>query len=328
MTEYRPNFIPLKVHQQSSGFTASKPVVLTIGTFDGVHAGHLAVIDVLKQKAKEINGETALLTFEPHPRVILHPENHGLKLLTDINERIKLLDKSGLDHVIIEEFNMELASLSPLEYVRKILSNGIKPSVIVIGDDHRYGRNREGDFESLREMGALLGFKVVALAAEFVNDVRVSSTKIRDAIKAGRVDYASKLLTRPFPMSGLVVAGEKIGRTIGFPTANLQIETKLKIYPDNGVYAVLTRLKGDKQWLKGMLNIGNRPTISFSEHPTIEVHVFNFDEDCYGKTIEVLFINRIRDEVKFNSLNELRMALEQDKKAACEVLGNLNSAEL
>jgi|TARA_B110000116_G_C16794111_1_gene565559 riboflavin kinase/FMN adenylyltransferase len=318
----------LRVHQQSSGFKASKPIVLTIGTFDGVHAGHLAVIDVLKRKALEINGETALLTFQPHPRVILHPKNHGLKLLTDIDERITLLDKSGLDHVIIEEFNMDLASLSPLDYVRKVLSNGIKPSVIVIGDDHRYGRNREGDFERLKEMGALFGFEVVALAAEFVNDVRVSSTKIRDAVNEGNVDYAAKLLTRPFPMSGLVVEGDKIGRTIGFPTANLEIATELKIYPANGVYVILTRVKGESKWLQGMLNIGNRPTISSNEHPTIEVHIFNFDEDCYGKTLDVLFIKRLRDELKFNSLDELKVALEYDKKAACEILDNLNLAEL
>jgi len=318
----------LRVHQQSSGFKASKPIVLTIGTFDGVHAGHLAVVEVLKRKALEINGETALLTFQPHPRVILHPDNHGLKLLTDIDERIELLEKSGLDHVIIEEFNMDLASLSPLDYVRKILSNGIKPSVIVIGDDHRYGRNREGDFESLSEMGRLFGFEVVALPAEFVDDVRVSSTKIRDAVHEGNVDYACKLLTRPFPMSGLVVSGEKIGRTLGFPTANLEIATELKIYPANGVYAVLTRVKGESKWLQGMLNIGNRPTISSNELPTIEVHVFNYDEDCYGKTLEVLFIKRIRDELKFNSLEELKVALEHDKKGACEILDNINSEEL
>jgi len=318
----------LRVHQQSSGFKASKPIVLTIGTFDGVHAGHLAVIDVLKRKALEINGETALLTFQPHPRIILHPENHGLKLLTDINERIRLLEKSGLDHLIIEDFNMDLARLSPLEYVRKILSNGIKPSIVVIGDDHRFGRNREGDFNSLKEMGVLFGFEVVALPAEFVNDVRVSSTKIRDAVNRGEVEYASKLLTRPFPLTGRVVEGEKIGRSIGFPTANLELETSLKIYPANGVYAVLTRIKGDDTWLKGMLNIGNRPTISTAEHPTIEVNIFNFDKDCYGRILEVLFIKRLRDEVKFNSLDDLKMALELDRTAAHEIMNNLNAADL
>ena len=195
-----PNFTPLKVYESTKDFFSSDPVVLTIGTFDGVHAGHLAVIDVLRKTAVEIGGKTALLTFHPHPRVILHPSNHGLKLLNTLDERRRLLEGAGLDFLIVEEFNLELSRLTPLEYVKNLFAEGIKPAAVVIGDDHRFGRNREGDFNALREMGKMFDFEVIALDAKYVQDIRVSSTKVRSAVEKGDVAHATELLTRPFPL--------------------------------------------------------------------------------------------------------------------------------
>ena len=272
---YLPNFIPLEVYKSINEFFSEDPIVLTIGTFDGVHAGHRAVIDVLSQKAEEIGGKTALLTFHPHPRVILHPDNHGLKLLNTIEERMELLEGAGLDFLIIEEFNLELSRLTPLEYVKNLLAEGIKPSIVVIGDDHRFGRNREGDFNALEEMGKMFGFEVIALDAEYVNDIRVSSTKIRQAIYQGDMQIASEFLTETFPLVGRVIKGQKLGRDLGFPTANIEVDKELKIIPKNGAYAVWA-ITPDGNKRKAMLNIGERPTVSDSSNTSVEVNILDF----------------------------------------------------
>ena len=308
-----PNFIPLEVYNSTHDFFSAEPVVLTIGTFDGVHAGHRAVIDVLRSKAEEIGGKTALLTFQPHPRVILHPENHGLKLLNSMDERMSLLEGSGLDFLFVEDFNLDLARLTPLDYVKTFLAEGIKPSIVVIGDDHRFGRNREGDFSALTEMGKMFGFEVIALDAEHINDIRVSSTKIRDAINIGDVKHASELLTKNFPLSGKVVSGDKIGREIGYPTANLMVDDELKIIPLNGVYAVWAHSQSGEKHM-AMLNIGNRPTVSTSHDLSIEVFLLDFEGDLYGQNLEVEFVQRIRGEQKFSDITELKKALQEDEK--------------
>jgi len=310
----------LKVHDSANNFLSSEPIVLTIGTFDGVHAGHRAVIDVLKEKAEAIGGETALLTFSPHPRVILHPENHGLKLLNTLEERKQLLDGAGLDHLIVEKFTQDLSRLTPLDYVKGLLAEGIKPAIVVIGDDHRFGRNREGDFNSLKEMGMMFGFEVVALDAEYINDIRVSSTKIRSAILDGQISYAEELLTEPFPLNGIVVEGEKLGRTLGFPTANLRVDDELKIIPKNGVYAVKVKLE-HTEWMPAMLNIGERPTVAnVKNNPlTIEVNIFDFEGDIYRNNVKLSFVERIRDEKKFSDIDELRSAITNDKNRALEI---------
>jgi riboflavin kinase / FMN adenylyltransferase len=310
----------LKVHHITDGIKIAKPIVLTIGTFDGVHAGHRAVIRTLEQKANEIGGETALLTFHPHPRVVLHPDNHKLKVLNSLDEKIKLLEKSGLDHLIMARFNKELARLTPLEYVRGLLVEGIKPAEVVIGDDHRFGRNREGSFDDLKEMGVMFGFGVTALDAEKVSNVRVSSTKVRNAIYEGEVGYAGTLLSHLFPMSGVVVKGDQIGRTLGFPTANLQLKDELKIVPAKGVYVVWAKIE-DGDWMPGMLNIGNRPTMNATDD-TIELHVIGFEGDCYGKGIDVLFVERLRKERRFSGHDELKAALDGDKSMAMSILAN------
>lgn len=310
----------MKVYHLTDGIKIEKPIVLTIGTFDGVHAGHRAVIRILEQKANEIGGETALLTFHPHPRVVLHPHNHKLKLLNSLDEKIKLLENTGLDHLIMARFDKELARLTPLEYVRGLLVEGIKPAEVVIGDDHRFGRNREGSFDDLKEMGVMFGFGVTALDAEKVSNVRVSSTKIRNAIYEGEVGYAGTLLSHLFPMSGVVVKGDQIGRTLGFPTANLQLKDELKIVPAKGAYVVWAKIEnGD--WMPGMLNIGNRPTMNASDD-TIELHIIGFEGDCYGKRIDVQFVDRLREERKFSGHDELKAALDHDKLKAMSILAD------
>jgi riboflavin kinase/FMN adenylyltransferase len=284
------------------------------------------VIRVLASKASEIGGETALLTFNPHPRVVLHPDNHSLKLLNTLDEKRQLLENAGLDNLIIAKFDNDLARLTPLEYVRGLLAEGIKPAEVVIGDDHRFGRNREGSFKDLKEMGTMFGFGVTALDAEKVSNIRVSSTKVRNAILEGEVAYASKLLTYKFPMSGVVVKGDQIGRTLGFPTANLEIRDDLKIVPARGAYVVWAKVEG-RNWMPGMLNIGNRPTMN-SIKDTIEVHLIGFEGDCYEKCIEVQFVNRLREERKFSGPDELKAALISDKSKALDILSNTTPPQL
>ena len=309
----------MEVYKSTNEFFSEDPIVLTIGTFDGVHAGHRAVIDVLSQKAEEIGGKTALLTFHPHPRVILHPDNHGLKLLNTMEERMELLEGAGLDFLIIEEFNLELSRLTPLEYVKNLLAEGIKPSIVVIGDDHRFGRNREGDFNALEEMGKMFGFEVIALDAEYVNDIRVSSTKIRQAIYQGDMQIASEFLTETFPLVGMVVKGQKLGRDIGFPTANIEVDKELKIIPKNGAYAVWA-ITPDGTKRKAMLNIGERPTVSDSSNTSIEVNILDFSENLYGENLEVRFVKRLREERRFDNIDELKAALIDDENAVRKIL--------
>lgn len=309
----------MEIYNSTNEFFSEDPIVLTIGTFDGVHAGHRAVIDVLSQKAEEIGGKTALLTFHPHPRVILHPDNHGLKLLNTMEERMALLESAGLDYLIIEEFNLELSRLTPLEYVKNLLAEGIKPSIVVIGDDHRFGRNREGDFNALEEMGKMFGFEVIALDAEYVNDIRVSSTKIREAIYLGDMQIASEFLTETFPLVGMVVKGQKLGRDLGFPTANIEVDKELKIIPKNGSYAVWA-ITPDGTKRKAMLNIGERPTVSDSSNTSIEVNILDFSEELYGENLEIRFVKRLREEKRFANVDELKAALIDDENAVRKIL--------
>ena len=320
-TLFDHNLTHLKVHLKIENFYSKKPVVLTIGTFDGVHAGHRAVIEVLKAKANKINGETALLTFSPHPRVVLHPNNHNLRLLNTRKEKEALLENAGLDHLIVVHFDIALSRLTPLDYVRKLLAEGIKPTEIVIGDDHRFGRNREGSFSSLKEMGLMFNFSVTALNAERIREIRVSSTKARDAIIEGQIEHANDLLSHPFPLSGTVIEGDKLGKTIDFPTANLKLSDPLKIVPKDGVYVVWARINEGK-WMKGMMNIGCRPSVikTTSGETTIEVHLIAYEGDCYGQAIEVRIVKRLRDEMLFDGLNELKVALSRDRDDTLELL--------
>ena len=319
----------MKVHRKIKSFYSEKPIVLTIGTFDGVHAGHRAVINVLKAKADKINGETALLTFSPHPRVVLHPDNHNLRLLNTMNEKEALLANAGLDHLIIAHFDTALSRLTPLDYVRKLLAEGIKPHMIVIGDDHRFGRNREGSFSSLEEMGVMFNFSVTALNAERIHEIRVSSTKIRNAISEGQIEYANDLLAHPFSLTGVVVEGDKLGQTINFPTANIKLSDSLKIVPMDGVYVVWARIN-DGKWMNGMMNIGCRPSVikTSSGKTTIEVHLIGYEGNCYGQAIEISLVKRLRDEMLFNGLTELKAALNRDREETVTLLKSEAPPEL
>ncbi len=305
----------MKVHFNARDFSTEAPVVLTIGTFDGVHVGHRAVLDLLKTRAAEIKGETVLLTFHPHPRTVLHPEHHKLHLLNTIAERQSLLQDAGLDHLIVHPFTDELSRMTPLEYVRELFAEGIGPSVVIVGYDHRFGRNREGSFESLKNLGKVFGFEVEELPAHTVEDTRVSSTKVREAIASGDVALARQWLGKPFPFTGKVMRGEQLGRKLGVPTANLVCEEPLKLMPGRGVYAAWARIAGSGDWQPAMVNMGTRPTVhqdSATEH--MEVHLLEGGRQCYDETLELRFIDRLRDEVLFDGLRALQDQLQQDAK--------------
>lgn len=291
---------------------------MTVGTFDGIHFGHQKIIDSLKSLANEEDDESVMLTFSPHPRLVLFPENNNLKLINTLDEKINRLESSGIDHLIIYPFTKDFSRISALEYVRDFLVKEIKVSTLIIGYDHQFGRNREGNFEYLKELSELYGFDVKEISAQDINDINVSSTKIRKAIELGDIPLANEYLGYTFPLIGKVIEGKKLGNTIGFPTANLLIEDKTKIIPKPGAYVVYVEVDGNRY--KAMLNIGKNPTIDESEQEKIEVNLFDFDGNLYQKTIKVEFIERLRDEVKFDSLDALKNQLRLDKANSLKIL--------
>tara|TARA_B110000971_G_scaffold139556_1_gene142673 strand:+ start:2102 stop:3019 length:918 start_codon:yes stop_codon:yes gene_type:complete len=299
----------VKIYSSIEAFKKIENAVVTTGTFDGVHVGHLTIIKRLKEIADSVNGETVLLTFSPHPRIVLFSDN-DLKLITTKNEKIELLRNAGIDHLIIHPFSRAFSRLSSVEFVRDILVNKIGTSRLVIGYNHHFGRNREGSFEHLKEYGPLYGFQVEEISAQDVDAVSVSSTKIRQALDSGDVKTAKEYLGHRFQLTGLVVKGKNLGHKIGFPTANIQVLDAHKQIPANGVYAVRVCMH-QKEYL-GMLNIGVRPTVAGVEK-TIEVHIVDFDSDIYGEQITVFFESWIRKEQKFENLEALKKQLEKDK---------------
>ncbi len=284
--------------------------MVTTGTFDGVHIGHRKIIDRLNEIAKKVNGESVLLTFHPHPRMVLFPDDHGLELITTMDEKIQLLEEAGIQNLIIHPFTKEFSRTTSLDFIREILVDQIGTSVLVIGYDHHFGRNREGSFEHLKESGPLYGFEVEEISVQDVDDVAVSSTKIRRALQEGDVETANKYLAHPFQLSGTVIHGDKLGRKIGFPTANVRVDDETKLTPANGVYACYVYLNGKKK--KGMLNIGMRPTVNGNSR-RIEVHVLEHNTDFYGETLTLEIMGRIRDEKKFDGVEQLKMRLEIDR---------------
>ena len=272
----------MKIYRNIADFKPEKKVFLTVGTFDGIHFGHQKIIDSLKSLANEEDGESVMLTFSPHPRLVLFPENNNLKLINTLDEKINRLESSGIDHLIIYPFTKDFSRISALEYVRDFLVKEIKVSTLIIGYDHQFGRNREGNFEYLKELSELYGFDVKEISAQDINDINVSSTKIRKAIELGDIPLANEYLGYTFPLIGKVIKGKKLGNTIGFPTANLLIEDKTKIIPKPGAYVVYVEVDGNRY--KAMLNIGKNPTIDESEQEKIEVNLFDFDGNLYQKT--------------------------------------------
>lgn len=294
--------------------------VITVGTFDGVHAGHRAIIDTVVEKAEQRDARSVLVTFDPHPRDIINPGDDGIKLLTTLQERSEILEELGIDTMVVIPFDRDFSLLSSEEFVRDIIYSKIGVSEFVIGYDHQFGRNREGTIETIERLGGELGFEAYVVSKREVGEKTVSSTAIRNAIsEGGNVEEAAKFLQRPYRLNGTVVHGDKRGKEIGFPTANIKPEHSRKIIPRDGVYAVRVRINGDLY--DGMMNIGTRPTFD-GKVRMLEVNLFNFDEDIYGKEVQVRFYNRIRDEKKFDGREELIEQLQQDEKKSKEMLRN------
>lgn len=308
------------VHRSINEIAKIDNPILTVGTFDGVHIGHQKIIARINEIAKEKGGESVLLTFHPHPRLVLFPDDDSLKLINTIEEKTVLLDGFGLDHVIYMAFEKELSRMSPVEYVRDILVNKIGVSTVVIGYDHHFGRNREGDIELLRELGPIYDFDVIEIPVQEVDEISVSSTKVRRAIEQGEINFANEFLGHTFSLTGTVVEGKRVGREIGFPTANIKLNDPNKIVPGKGVYAVKGKAGG--QELNGMLNVGVKPTIGENQQ-TIEVHFFEFNDDLYNQEVKIEFIERIRDEQKFENLEQLKDQLQKDQEEAQRILTSL-----
>jgi riboflavin kinase/FMN adenylyltransferase len=293
---------------------AFKNSVVTIGTFDGAHKGHQKILSRLNDRAKETQGESILFTFYPHPRMIVFPENHNLKLLQTIDEKIESLASFGLDNLIIYPFTKEFSRLTAFEFVRDILVEKLKVKTLVIGYDHQFGRNREGDLEFLKETAKIFDFDVEEISAEEVQEVNVSSTKIRQSLNNGNIERANEFLGRPFLCTGKVVEGKRLGRELGFPTLNIEVNNEHKILPKDGVYAVNVQIKDEH--LEGMMNIGQNPTVqkNTEQEKKLEVHIFDFDKEVYGAEVKVFFQKFIRDEKTFSNLEELKSQLIQDEK--------------
>ena len=307
----------MEVHRLIENIKTIKNPVLTLGMYDGVHIGHQTIINQLNQIADEIDGESVLLTFDPHPRMVLQP-NCDLKFIYTLNEKEEALEKLGLDHLIIHPFTKEFSQLTSLEFVRDLLVNQINIHTLVIGYDHHFGKNREGNFEQLELLSKEFGFNLVQIEAVNYDDLAVSSTKIRHALHEGNIEYVNTALGCLYPLTGEVVHGDKIGRTLGFPTANLKVDD-LKIIPSHGVYSVHVFVNNQKYL--GLLSIGIRATVTNSQELRVEVNILNFDEDIYGQTVRLEFLDKIRDEKKFNGLDELIEAMNQDKSHAIQKFG-------
>ncbi|MEO8088248.1 MAG: bifunctional riboflavin kinase/FAD synthetase, partial [Bacteroidota bacterium] len=291
--------------------------VATIGTFDGVHAGHEQIISRLCELSRKENGESVVLTFFPHPRMVLQPDDNNLKLLTTMSERIELLKKLGVDHLIIQPFDKEFSRQTAVEFVRDILVNKIGTKTLVIGYDHHFGRNREGSYKDLEEMSPIYGFRLEEIPKQVINELAVSSTKIRNSLLTGDVKTANNLLGHDFTLMGKVVDGDKIGRTLGFPTANISIAEQYKLIPATGIYAVL--IKVGEEIFKGMLYIGYRPVVH-GKTLSVEVNIFDFNKNIYNDNITVFLKARVRDDIHLSSLEELRKKMTEDRIVATKLL--------
>lgn len=291
-------------------YNNSSKSILTIGTFDGVHLGHQKIISLLVANAKHQKLQANILTFFPHPRMVLQKENN-LKLIDTLKEKEKLLSDLGINNLIVQPFSKEFSKLSAIEFVRDILVNKLRVSTLMIGYDHHFGKNREASVEDLIKYGETYSFEVNVIPAQDVSSIIVSSTKIRNAIKESNFKKVSQFLGRSFELNGKVIKGDGLGRTIKFPTANIEIKETYKLIPSRGVYLVEVYFEGNQY--SGMMNIGNRPTLN-GFNQTIETHIFDFDENIYDKSLKVFLLKKIRDEKKFDSLTTLKKQLIKDEE--------------
>lgn len=308
----------MKIYYDLKDLKAVRPVV-TIGTFDGVHLGHRKILGRLTEIAAATGGESLLFTFYPHPRQVLSPDEHNLRLITTLEEKVELLGKAGIDHLVVYPFSREFAALTYREFVREILVEKIGTSCLVVGYDHKFGKNREGDYEYLKECARNYNFRIEKLDPLLINEAHVSSTRIRQALEAGDIAGANRYLGYSYELHGQVVEGKKVGRKLGFPTANIEATEVTKLIPGYGVYAVRIRVAGET-W-KGMLNIGSRPTFNQNaDNRSIEVNIFGFEGSLYGEKITLFFDGKIREEQKFGSVKALVAQLRNDREKALEIL--------
>ena len=302
----------MKIVKNIANFYTDEKTFVTIGTFDGVHFGHQKILEKLVSEAKEADKKAILLTFFPHPRMVLQ-KNATIELLNTIDERAKLLEKTGLDYLIIHPFDKAFSKTTALEFVKEILVNTFNISKLIIGYDHHFGKNREGNIEQLTKYSHLYDFIVEEIPAQDIDDVSVSSTKIRRALANGNLKTANNYLGYNFMLNGFVVNGKKIGGKIGYPTANIDVKEEYKLIPKVGVYVVKSII--ENKTVYGMMNIGNRPTVN-GKHQTIEVHFFDFERDLYGKNLKIELIYFLRDEHKFDSLDSLILQLKEDEQTS------------
>jgi riboflavin kinase/FMN adenylyltransferase len=307
----------MNVYQGIEEFKMLPNAVVTIGTFDGVHLGHQKILSRLKELADASNGESVVLTFFPHPRIVLQPDDNDLRLITTMNERIELFRKYGVKHLIIQPFSKEFSRMSAMEFVRDILVNKIGTKTLVIGYDHHFGRNREGSLKDLEEMANVYNYKVEEIPKQEIDDAAVSSTKIRNALLGGDVHAANHLLGHDFSLSGHVVDGDKIGRSLGFPTANINIAESYKLIPQSGIYATIVKVK-DKMY-KGMLYIGHRPVLN-GKRLSIEVNIFDFNESIYNHHITVYLKEHIREDMAFKNIEMLKEKMKEDREKSIKAL--------
>ena len=307
----------MQVHTSLDSFKQVRRPVLTTGTFDGVHRGHRVILERLTALAKKEHAESVLFTFHPHPRMVLFPSDNDLKLLSTQEEKIALLEAAGLDHLLVIPFSRQFSRMHATEYVRDVLVGSIGVHSLVIGYDHRFGRNREGDLHLLEQLGEAFDFNVVEIPAQEVDHVKVSSTKVREALHTGQITLANDLLGYRYPLKGVVVKGDQLGRTLGFPTANIGAIDAYKLIPGDGVYAVSVELRSGAY--EGMLYIGERPTLEGADRQrVVEVNIFDLDRDLYGETIAVRFVERIRGDARFADLDTLRDQLHMDRTTVKE----------
>lgn len=309
----------LKIFNSIKSFNATKPTIVTIGTFDGVHLGHQKIVAQITKNADALNCESLVLTFFPHPRMVLQ-ESTEMKQLNTLNEKIALLDNLGIDNLVIHPFNKEFSRLTAEEFVKKVLVDVFKIKKIIIGHDHRFGRNRTATIDDLINFGETYGFEVEQISAEEINEVSISSTKIRNALLEGDIELATNYLGYDYSLTGIIFKGKQLGRTIGYPTANITIEEDYKLIPNNGVYIAKSVLNGKTVF--GMMNIGTRPTVDGTKQ-TIEINFFDFKQDLYGQKITISLLHRMRSEQKFESIDALKNQLGKDKKTALAFIENL-----
>ena len=305
----------MNVYKNTNELPAFRNAVITIGTFDGVHLGHMQIIKQLKEEAANVGGTPVLITFYPHPKQVLSSLKKPIFILNSPEEKYRLLHLAGIDNIVVVPFNTEFANQPALSYINDFLVEKFHPHTIIIGYDHRFGKDRQGDYHLLEEQASIFDYIVKEIPERILQDVTISSTKIREALLAGEIDIANEFLGYSYFFSGKVTEGNKLGRTIGYPTANLHIEDEEKLIPGNGVYAVDVEIENIPAVFKGMMNIGVRPTVDGTKR-VIEVNIFDFDKDIYGLTVKVSLKKRLRGEVKFNGLEELKTQLGKDREAA------------